>query len=231
MQGAAVFAKQFHIHTSIMPAKDQRGAARLGESAPVRTQGGRMVGMLHIGRTCDVEFDIEAWDSVSADVELAVCGMFLREMPGAALGGGLRHLDEALGGGLVALRRDGIFKGAEGETLLLTRPPKPIVACAVLLVGFGEPTQWSDTVARRVAATAAREVLRLRAGSVAFAPGLLDSGLQGAATAGPLLDGVIDAIEGTAPGSLALKRWIFDAGSSHVAQAAGTLQAAFAARV
>jgi hypothetical protein len=198
---------------------------------------GAKVGMRHIGRTGDVDFDIETWDSVSAQVDLAVCGMFRREMPGTALSGGLRHLDAVLKGGLVALRKDGIFTGAQGETVLLSHPPRPILACGVLLVGFGEPTQWSARVARHVAATAMREVLRLRVGTVAFAPGLLDSGLQGAATAataGALLDGAIGALgdAGSAacdPGTGRpwLRRWIFDTGPDQGAQAAQALQAAF----
>lgn len=198
---------------------------------------GAKVGMRHIGRAGDVDFDIETWDSVSAQVELAVCGMFRREMPGTALSGGLRHLDAVLKGGLVALRRDGIFTGARGETMLLSHPPRPILACAVLLVGCGEPTLWSVETARHVAMSAMREVLRLRVGTVAFAPGLLDSGLQGAATAataGAMLQGAIEAL--TNAGSDAwnpdtggpwLRRWIFDTGPGHAEQAALALKVAF----
>lgn len=198
---------------------------------------GAKVGMRHIGRTGGVDFDIETWDSVSAQVDLAVCGMFRREMPGTALSGGLRHLDAALKGGLVALRQDGIFTGTQGETVLLSHPPRPILACAVLLVGFGEPTQWNADVARHVAATAMREVLRLRVGTAAFAPGLLDSGLQGAATAataGALLEGAITALDDAGgdawdpdAGRPWLRRWIFDTGPGQAAQAADALQAAF----
>lgn len=192
--------------------------------------------MQHIGQICGVNLDIEAWDAVSAEVDLAVCGMFRHEMPGTVLGSGLRHLDKALQGGLVALRKDGIFLGKQGETLLLSHPPRPILACAVLLVGFGDPARWDADVARHVAAVATGEVLRLRAGTVAFVPGLIDSGVQGAATAGALLEGVMAALEAAGPalidpdtGRSSLRRWVFDAGESHAAQIAATMQAAFEA--
>lgn len=252
MQATMVFAKPSARPVAIIPGETSimRGAiaarqpSRTGETPiPGRERMmrekpvGAKVGMQHIGRICGVDLDIETWDPVSAEADLAVCGMFRREMPGTALSGGLRHLDGVLKGGLVALRKDGIFKGAQGETLLLSHPPRPILACGVLLVGLGDPMRWDGDMARHVAAVATGEVLRLRVGTVAFAPGLLDSGFQEAAiaaTAGALLEGVMGALEAAGPalidpdtGRPSLRRWIFDAGHSHAAQVAATFQAAF----
>jgi hypothetical protein len=108
---------------------------------------------------------------------LAIAGMFIREPEGTELGGGLRHLDEALGGAICRMRSDGIFNGRIGETMVLSAPPPPIRANSILIIGLGEPGDWLPDVMNPVVALAARRAMQLAASSVAFASGVLDGGL------------------------------------------------------
>jgi hypothetical protein len=97
MQATMVFAKPSAPAACIIEHSQRRARRhhdRQGNTPSPRScasdaddQMGAKVGMRHIGRTGGVDFDIETWDSVSAQVDLAVCGMFRREMPGTALSG------------------------------------------------------------------------------------------------------------------------------------------------
>jgi hypothetical protein len=186
-----------------------------------------------IGTYRNVCLQVAAWDSVSAPVDLAISAMFQREMPGTRLGGGLSHLDNALRGAVVTLRQSGIFHGNEGETLMLSAPPAPIKAKAVLLVGAGDPISWTVETAYRTASTAMRTALRLGSASAAFAPSLLDSGLDHIATAGAaegFMRGCLSALDDHAqtPAASPLRRWVFDAGLAQLDGATAEFRGAFA---
>jgi hypothetical protein len=160
--------------------------------------------------------------------------MFTREVRGTAPAGGLKHLDKLLGGCLTRFRRGGYFAGHEGETLLISRPPAGIQSKEILVIGLGDPGDWSPSTMKRAAATAARCAIQQRVRSVAFAPSMLDSGLTPTMTADvalKMLSGVIAAIDVHAKLvelDLALDtrpaRWVFDAGSERFENAADQFQ-------
>jgi len=188
-------------------------------------QAGRRIGF---GNYRGVALDVAVWDAVGAEVDLSCACMFTREIgPGPT--GGLEHLDQALSGALLGLRRDGIFRGDFLETLMLA-PASRIRGGALLIVGLGDPDAWKAPMMSRVtryivAATNSRGLA-----SAGIAPSLLDSGLPAARTGGgsvAMLDGVVTAIDaahhlaeiGLAPPP-SLTAWTFGAGSAHAEEAA-----------
>ncbi len=191
-----------------------------------------------IGAAFGTSIEVAAWDAVGAEVDLSCAGMFARE-PAGSLTGGLAHLDTALQGKLLQLRREGHFRGRLGECLLIAAPPQPLAAKRLLLVGLGEPEGWSTACLEEAVRAAATFALALGADSAAFAPGMLDSGIPAAATAGApghMVDGLVSALRshhrlqqlGLA-GPPALRRWTFDVGAARLEQAAQQFQDKLAA--
>ena len=190
-----------------------------------------------IGTWRDVAIDIVAWDAVGAQVELSCAGLFAREAAGEPLAGGLHNLDIALGGKLLGLRRDHLFGAAAGQTLQIDVGATLIAAPTLLLIGLGEPEEWSAAVMATATCVGAREAIRCGVATAGFAPGMIDSGLSTsriAGTEGAMLRGVTDAIDaahGLAELGLAarpsLERWSFGAGKAHLDTAAAAFRASF----
>lgn len=191
-----------------------------------------------LGTRLGVDFDAVAWAPDAADADLSVACMFEHEAGGAALSGGLLHLDEALGGYLTASRAAGHFEARELDSLLVSRPPAGVRPRALLVIGLGDPDALTARTLERACALAATQALRLGARSVAFAPNLLDSGLAGRPDlhiAASLLRGALAALDladrtqrrGLAAAST-LRTWSFDAGAAHFAAVAQDFARAFA---
>lgn len=191
---------------------------------------------LPIGSFQGVAFDVVRWVPADADVDLSFACMFEHEAPGATMTGGLLHLDQALGGALSTLRAEGLFRAEEMETLFVASPPPSAVARSIMVIGFGDPATVSHRRLERATRVAAREAIRLKARSVAFAPDLLDGGLA----AGRLPDapaammrGVVGALQaerrladlGLAPPPI-LERWSFDVGQAGMETVADAMSAA-----
>jgi len=192
-----------------------------------------------LGSWQGVSLDIAAWDGAAADVDLSVACMFARELDGG-LRGGLLHLDNALSGKLVRLRDEGVFTGEMGETLLVSLPPATVVAQAVMVIGMGDPSQWTPATTAHAVTTALGAAVHLGVTSAAFAPSLLDSGLAPSVTAGvapAMMKAVMRAIDahvsiaahGLAPAP-SLRRWVFDVGAAGFSSAAAQFSAALADR-
>jgi hypothetical protein len=147
---------------------------------------------------------------------LSIAGMFAREADGMSITGGLAHLDDALGGAVRRMRSDGIFEGRLGETMVLSTPPLPVRADAILMIGLGDPADWTPEVMRSVVAVAARRAMQLAVSSVAFAPSLHDSGLRGRIVVGAepaMLTGLCGEIE--VAGGKPPEQWVFCAHPAH----------------
>ncbi|MBB6188350.1 M17 family peptidase N-terminal domain-containing protein [Rhodanobacter sp. MP7CTX1] len=196
----------------------------------------RTIGVLH-----GVSLTVAAWDGVMAAVDLSFACMFERELSDTGPAGGLRHLDDALGGTLTKLRRAGYFRAQPMETLLLSRLPATVLARAVMVVGLGDPSTWSPALTAEAAATAVRAAMQHGIESAAFAPSLLDAGLAPSATgdvAALMLKAVVGAISaqvqiaatGLAPPH-SLRQWVFDVGPAHMDSVTAHFQAAFAALI
>ena len=189
-----------------------------------------------IGEWRGLELEAVAWDSVGAGVDLSIACMFEREMPGAAMGGGLLHLDQVVGGALARWRASGDFRAEPMETLLLERPPKGVRAKTIMLIGLGDPTAFQADLLGRATRVAFREASRLRAATVAFAPSLLDTGLKPQAIDGApaaMMNGLLAASAAEwrlAEAGLSVEprvsRWSFDAGASHLDEVAAAFKAA-----
>jgi len=192
-----------------------------------------------IGSWRDISFEVAAWDGVGADVDLSCGCMFAHEATGDGPTGGLLHLDTALSGALTGLRRDGYFRAGPMETLLVSRPPAGIAARALLLVGLGDPADWTVETTAQAAATAARTAMQQGVRSVAFAPSVLDSGLTTGVTGNmpeAMVKAVLAAIDaqhriaglGLTP-EPALRHWVFDVGAPRFEGAVAHFGSALAA--
>ena len=185
---------------------------------------------LYVGEIEGIRFNVVAWATANAEVELSFACMFEREMPGTSLSGGLLKLDGALEGALTNFRQAGLFRAQEMETLLLRYLPREIRAGLVMVIGLGDPQTLGPEVLERALRVAAREAVRLGVKTVAFAPDLLDAGHTQQSTtysASAMLRGVIGALEAERQLSLLrlapplqLTEWFFDAGTAHIAAAA-----------
>lgn len=191
-----------------------------------------------IGSAGGVALDVVTWGPALADVDLSAACMFEHEADGAAIGGGLLQLDDALGSQLTRLRGSGAFRARPMETLLITLPPAGMVPRALLVIGLGDPATLSAERLARAAGVALREAVRQGARSLAVAPSVLDAGrTDNAALRMPesLLGGLLDALRtehllaeaGLAPPP-ALRHCSFDVGAPRLAAAAGEFAAAFA---
>lgn len=188
-----------------------------------------------VGSWHDVAIEIAGWDGVAASVDLSCACMFAHEAHGGTLTGGLAHLDGVLGGVLQTLRGEALFTAQRGESLLITRPPPGVAGKELLVVGLGDPQDWSPAVmeaaVRQALDTAAARSLR----NVAFAASMLDGGLSSGETTGAasaMLRGLTRGIDAAArlqalglAGPLSLERWIFDVGIARFDAAAHQFRA------
>ncbi|MCW2338235.1 hypothetical protein M2337_002468 [Sphingobium sp. B2D3A] len=176
-----------------------------------------------VGQYLGVSVQVAAWDGVAATVDLSCACMFTREARGEQPVGGLAHLDAALDGGLTRSRESRVFRATRGEVLLIDSPPPIVEAAAVLVIGLGDPGDWSTDIMADAVSTAFATAVVKRATSVAFAPSMLDGGLSGAQTSGAaekMMQGLKQAIakqcwlhdEGLAAES-SVREWVFDVGA------------------
>lgn len=191
-----------------------------------------------VGTLYGVAIEVAAWDSSAAEVDLSCACMFTEELGGEAPVGGLAHLDQALGGALVQLRREGLFTAEAGATLLLDKPPPEVAARALLILGLGVPTGWTARALAPAVQRAVSSALALHVGSGALAPSMLDSGLGTSQTGGApaaMVTGLAAALALHARlrslglvDDLRLERWVFDVGAERFPGAVAAFGAALA---
>jgi hypothetical protein len=185
---------------------------------PASTEGARSIGVLH-GCLLDVVPDT-LWH-VAAD--LAVAGIHLGDPAPAVLAG----LEMALGGGFETLRGAGLLSGRLGETLLLSRPPAPIRAGAVLIVGLGTSEAVTADAMRRAARAAADQAVRMQVDYVASACGT-DDGTGTSRLTRSHLWASISGIEGILRTSRQpVRRWSFLVPAADLERFADRLRSAF----
>ncbi|WP_206240606.1 M17 family peptidase N-terminal domain-containing protein [Novosphingobium terrae] len=192
-----------------------------------------------LGSYRHVAVDVAGWDSTAATVDLSCACMFTHEAHGATLGGGLAHLDQALGGTLTTMRKDGLFKAERGESLFLSNPPAGVAAKALLVFGLGAPEDWSPAVMEGAVRQAVGAAFFRPIRSIALAASMLDGGLTPAETAGAslaMLHGLTGALDAAAHlramnfvEPLTLTRWVFDVGAERFDAAAAQFRSELAA--
>ncbi|WP_342251597.1 M17 family peptidase N-terminal domain-containing protein [Sphingomonas sp. OTU376] len=183
-----------------------------------------------VGKLRNIAVEVAAWDGSRAEVDLSCICMFTREIGTSSVKGGLAHVDLALGGNLLGLRKDGVFRARVGEALLIDEPPSSIAASALLLIGLGNPVDWTAETLEAAVHLAANTAFALKSRSAAFAPGMLDSGLLPDQTRGApthMVKGLIAAVDAQArlrelglTRQTALERWVFDVGAPRFEDAA-----------
>ncbi len=186
-----------------------------------------------IGRRHAVQFKVAQLDVVSAKVDLLVVGMF--EQDGVnTLGGGASQLDLALHGTLGRLREGGIFKGTEGETLMLSTPPPPIEARSLLLIGMGDGVTAPCTAVGHPTEIAMRTALRMEVRSVGCLLAWLDRAIPAdmvEASAVSMMEGALRAIEERADcATINALDWIFDIRNGDAARTTEALTRALSAK-
>ncbi|MDQ0595034.1 hypothetical protein QFZ37_003403 [Chryseobacterium ginsenosidimutans] len=97
--------------------------------------------------------------------------------------GGTYAVNEHFQGAIDEVRKSGIFRGNEMQTLLLTPMLKQIPAQKLLLIGLGEPDKLSLDLFNRVGYCVVLEAVKLGVPDLCFAPSIKDAGLSGFAAA------------------------------------------------
>lgn len=181
-----------------------------------------------LGRWRNTCFKAAEIDVVAADVDLLVVGMSEHDVASGATGGA-SQIDAALHGTLGRLREGGIFNGTFGETLSLTRPPSPIAAQAVMLIGMGRDLAGHPTRFAHLTHLAMRAALRMRAGRAACLLGWSDLELPPADVTGSaesMMRGALQALDDAGSESSSALEWIFDVRNGEADQTAAALRVA-----
>nr|WP_232318638.1 M17 family peptidase N-terminal domain-containing protein [Sphingomonas sp. TDK1] len=143
--------------------------------------------------------------------------------------GGAEAVDQALHGTLSRLREGGIFGGGFGETLMLTRPPEPVRAATLMLVGMGASLAAYPEAVGNLTALAMRAALRIGAASVGCLLGWSELDLPDdlvVPTATAMMRGALAAID--SQGDHAAMAWTFDIRNGAAADTTAALRAALA---
>ena len=113
--------------------------------------------------------------------ELQVICLF-RSEPANTLHGSLTELNQELGGLLTQIRKESLFTGALGETLLITPKAGSIHARKLLLIGLGDLQGFTPAREQLVGSIVFQEAAQLGIANPYFAPMVLDGGKTGADT-------------------------------------------------
>jgi len=208
-----------HFPSGPIVREEGEGAGGMAVDGEVaRADGVRPIGVLH---GCALEVLADSLWQVDAD--LAVAGVYEHDTEPGVLGG----LERVLGG-LAALRSAELLKGTLGDTLLLSRPPAPIRAGAVLIVGLGDESSVTAESVRRAATVTADQVVRMQVGHVASAWGRGDGvGISDGAL--PHLSAVVGGIESVLGTTThRVHRWSFLTVAKDLDQFAERFRTAFA---
>lgn len=185
-----------------------------------------------IGAWRGVAFAAAQIDVVHAADDLLIVGMLEKDVARGDRGGA-DAIDHALHGTLSRLRAGGIFTGGFGETLMLTRPPAPVRAGALMLIGMGASLSAQPAAVGNLTALAMRAALRIGAASVGCLLGWSERDLSAAEVepcAVAMMRGALNAIDAHAAiGSVAAMHWTFDIRNGDSARTAAALAAALAA--
>ena len=131
-----------------------------------------------IGHYQNLDIELVTWDCASAEVELSCACVFEHEMNNRSFSGGLAHLDEALNGRLNEIRKNNWFSAKLNDALLINQTPSTVQASKVLLVGMGAPEDFTVDRIETAIKTVVKIAHQLELKSVAFAPSILDTGLN-----------------------------------------------------
>lgn len=132
----------------------------------------------NIGCYQNLNIELVTWDCASAEVELSCACIFEHEMNNLSFSGGLAHLDDALNGRLNVIRKNKWFSAKLNDVLLINQTPSTIQASKVLLVGMGAPEEFTLERIETAIKTVVKTAHQLELKSVAFAPSILDTGLN-----------------------------------------------------
>lgn len=173
-----------------------------------------------IGHYQNLDIELVTWDCTTAEVELSCACIFEHEMNNRSFSGGLAHLDEALNGRLNEIRENNWFSAQLNDALLINQTPSTIQASKVLLIGMGRPEDFTVEKIETAIKTAVKTAHQLELKSVAFAPSILDTGLNAPANLNELmlrsLKEELDRHHQLHLQNLVKKseieRWIFDSG-------------------
>lgn len=189
-----------------------------------------------IGRYQNLDIELVTWDCASAEVELSCACIFEHEMNNRSFSGGLAHLNEALNGRLDLIRKENWFSAKLNDALLINQTPSTIQASKVLLIGMGAPEEFTLERIETAIKTVVKTAHQLELKSVAFAPSILDTGLNPPAGLNELMLRILKEeldkhhqlyLQNLVKKS-EIERWVFDAGFQNYEAKAEQYIASFA---
>jgi len=110
----------------------------------------------------------------------AIC--LFQSKPANTLNGSLVEIDQKLGSLISQIRKDNLFSGALGETLLIVPKPGTIPARRLLLIGLGDRDSFTPESEQLIGFIFFEEAERLGMSHPYFAPTVLDGGKTGVDT-------------------------------------------------
>jgi len=122
--------------------------------------------------------DVLVKSPADTDADLQVICLFQSD-PANLLRGSLLEIDQRLGGLLTLLRKDNLFAGNLGETLLITPKLGAIPAHRLLIIGLGDLESFTPDREQLIGTIVFQESSRLGVAHPFFAPTVLDGGKTG----------------------------------------------------
>ena len=119
--------------------------------------------------------DVMVKSPADTDTDLQVICLF-RSDPANSLHGSLLEIDQKLGGLLTLLRKDTLFAGTLGETLLITPRSGAIPARRLLIIGLGDLESFTPDREQLIGTIVFQESSHLGVAHPFFAPTVLDGG-------------------------------------------------------
>jgi hypothetical protein len=163
----------------------RRGYDQTGDSAVIKVHGALLATLFALtlpglAQPESARFPVEVLVQSPAETQtqLQVICLF-RSEPANTLHGSLTELDQELGGLLTQIRKESLFTGALGETLLITPKPGSIHARKLLLIGLGDLQGFSPAREQLVGTVVFQEAAQLGIANPYFAPTVLDGGKAG----------------------------------------------------
>jgi hypothetical protein len=124
---------------------------------------------------------ILAQSPADTNTELQAICLF-RSVPGNALHGSLTEANDKLNGLFDRVRKQELFRGELGETLLITPPAGSLGAKKLLIIGLGDSQDFTPARMQLAGEILYTESARLSVAEPFFAPTILDGGVNKFAT-------------------------------------------------
>lgn len=126
----------------------------------------------------DLNIMVKATMPQTLETDLQIIGYFKHKPSGDTVLSVLVDFDKLTGNVISNLRNRGDFIGNELETIVFTPPKGSMKPKQIMMIGYGDEKTFNLKVLNGIGTAAVREAIRMGAKTFAFAPAIIDQGLD-----------------------------------------------------